>query len=410
MRAGPRAGGGRAWTPMMPVLWRSSLRYLLRHPWQAGLSVLGIALGVAVVVAVALASESARRAFELSTEAAAGRATHEITAYPTGVTDALYRRLRVDLGLRDVAPVVDGYVRTGSTGGRTLRLLGLDPFAEGPFRPYLGDVAGADPRVLLTVPGAVIMLASEASELGLRPGRTFDVYVRGRPHRLLLAGTLNPADELSRQALQDLLVTDIASAQEVVGTPGRLSRIDVRAAEGRAGAELLRTIRSALPAGAELASTRARAGATEQMTRAFELNLRALSLLALIFGMFLIYNSVTFSVVQRRSLIGMLRAIGVTRREVFALITGEAAVIGALGTGAGLALGSLLGGGLVRLVTRTINDLYFVVSVRGVSLSLGLLTVAGVIGVLAIAAAVTVQSNAGQRLYFRGNAAGLGQP
>ena len=42
--------------------------------------------------------------------------------------------------------------------------------------------------------------------------------------------------------------------------------------------------------------------------RAFRLNLSALSRLALICGAFLIYNTMTFSVVQRRTQIGILRA------------------------------------------------------------------------------------------------------
>jgi putative ABC transport system permease protein len=364
-----------------PTLRRSSARFLLRHPWQAGLSILGIALGVAVVVAVALASDSARRAFYLSTEAVTGRATHQVVSGPAGLPDELYRHLRVDLGIRPIAPVVDGYVRTGPATGRTFRLVGLDPFAEGPFRPYTGDVAGGDARVLLSTPGGVLLLAASARELGLRPGDGFALWVRGRAHRLVLAGVLEPVDAVSRRALDDLVVADISTAQEVVGAPGRLTRIDVLAPRGGAGAALLARIRAALPAGARLEATGASAGATEQMTRAFDLNLRALSLLALIFGMFLIYNSVTFSVVQRRPLIGTLRAIGVTRAEIFRLILGESAAIGAVGTGLGLGLGVILAGGLVRLVTRTINDLYFVVSVRGVSFSPALLVVAVLAGV-----------------------------
>lgn len=104
------------------------------------------------------------------------------------------------------------------------------------------------------------------------------------------------------------------------------------------------------------------------MTRAFELNLTALSLLALIVGMFLIYNTMTFSVVQRRGLLGALRCIGVTRGQIAALVLLEAALISLVGSLLGLGLGALLGQGLVRLVTRTINDLYFVVTVRDLSL------------------------------------------
>jgi putative ABC transport system permease protein len=123
------------------------------------------------------------------------------------------------------------------------------------------------------------------------------------------------------------------------------------------------------------------------MTRAFRLNLTALSLLALVVGMFLIYNTTTFSVIRRRRLIGLLRALGVTRREIFALVLSEALLIGAVGTGTGLLLGMLLGGEMTRLVTRTINDLYFVTAVRSVPMLPGTLLKALLLGIGATLAA-----------------------
>jgi putative ABC transport system permease protein len=104
------------------------------------------------------------------------------------------------------------------------------------------------------------------------------------------------------------------------------------------------------------------------MTAAFQINLTALSLLALLVGIFLIYNAMTFSVVQRRSLFGTLRTIGYTREQVFGMVLGEAAFVGALGAGLGVGLGILLGQGAVRMVTQTINDLFFVVNVRGIQI------------------------------------------
>ncbi|HZB96378.1 MAG TPA: ABC transporter permease, partial [Herpetosiphonaceae bacterium] len=116
---------------MTPLLLRSSLRYILRHPWQLGLSILGVALGVAVVVAIDIANGSARRAFTISTETVTGRATHEISGGSNGIDETLYKRIDVP-GLRAKAPVVEGYVSlpaAGSQPGRTLQLLGVDPFA-----------------------------------------------------------------------------------------------------------------------------------------------------------------------------------------------------------------------------------------------------------------------------------------
>src|SRR5438876_563946 len=119
-----------------------------------------------------------------------------------------------------------------------------------------------------------------------------------------------------------------------------------------AGRALLHRIRDTLPSGAEIVSAGARAETVASMTAAFTLNLTALSLLALVVGMFLIYNTMTFSVLQRRPLIGMLRALGVTRGEVFTLVMVEALIVGVVGTAAGLALGLGLAHGLPRAGAR----------------------------------------------------------
>ena len=358
---------------MTRPLARLALRHLRRHPWQVALAVLGIALGVAVAVSIDLANESARRAFVLATEAVTGRATHQIVGGPSGLPDELYRVLRVELGARRSAPVVVGDVAALDPRGRTFTLLGVDPFAEGPFRPYFGGEDGPADRLppvaaLVTRPGAVLAARPTAAALGLAVGERLTVRAGGARHELTLVGLLDPADAVSARAMAGLLVADIATAQEVFGAAGQLSRIDLIVGEDEAGRALLARVARALPPGAELVAAGARAGTTAQMIRAFQWNLTALSLLALVVGMFLIYQTMTFSVVQRRPLIGSLRAIGVTRGEIFTLVMGEALLIGVAGTAAGLGLGLGMARGLLALVTRTINDLYFVLAVRDVAL------------------------------------------
>ena len=122
----------------MSLLWRSSLRYLLRRPWQFGLAVLGVALGVAVVVSIGLANASASRAFTLSTEAITGRATHQVVGGPGGLPDDAFRRLALEAGIERAAPVVEDWVAcppapSALAAGRRGRfhLLGVDPFSEG---------------------------------------------------------------------------------------------------------------------------------------------------------------------------------------------------------------------------------------------------------------------------------------
>ena len=333
---------------------------------QTILLVLGVAIGVAMMVSIDLANGSARRAFELSTDAVTGRATHRIVPADTnGLDEDIYRRLRLELGYTLAAPLVEGYVLADSLGGQPLRLVGIDPFAEPPFRSYFdGSSQGgfADLTPFMTEPGAVIIAQELADTHGIILGDELQIDLAGRKIPAHIVGLLQPADDSTSSALNNLIFADIASAQEMLEMGGRLSHVDLIVED----ASDLAAIESFLPPGVILETAASQQNAIRQMTAAFELNLSALSLLALIVGMFLIYNTVTFSVVQRRPIFGVLRCIGVTGGQLFHLILAESAALSLIGALLGVGLGVLLGRGMVRLITQTINDFYFVVNVQGV--------------------------------------------
>lgn len=360
---------------MKPLLIKTSIRYLLRHPWQIGLSILGVALGVAVVVAIDLANASASRAFSLSTETVTGRTTHQIIGGSQQLDEAVYRALVLDDPGTQAAPIVEGFVSAERAGLGPLQVLGIDPFAENGFRSF--TQAGADGSggfvALLSEPATAVISAQTATRAGVAAGDTLPLIVNGQRTALRIVGLLEPNNEASRRALDGLLLTDISTAQELLGRVGQLSRIDLILSEGAAGEQAQARIAGQLPGGAEIVRPATRSQAIEQLSRAFETNLIALSLLALVVGMFLIYNTVTFSVVQRRGLLGTLRCMGVSRGEIFTLVLVEALLLGLIGSTLGVLLGIVLGRGLVSLVTQTINDLYFVVSVRGLFITPGTL-------------------------------------
>ena len=118
------------------LLLLAGLRHVLRHPWQGVLALTGIALGVAVVLAVDLANRGARAAFELSAEQLQGEATHRLVAADGTLPESLYVELRRQPGHPPMAPVVTDWVQVANREGR-YRLVGLDLFAEGPFRGRL---------------------------------------------------------------------------------------------------------------------------------------------------------------------------------------------------------------------------------------------------------------------------------
>jgi len=360
-----------------PTLWAASLRHFLRQPTQLALALVALAAGVATIVAVNIATASSRRAFELSMRAVNGPATQIITGGPQGLDEALYVRLFTQAPSSSdpqpvYAPEVTGYI---TVAGRVMQLVGVDPFANAAMDgPNADMTAGAVGGTTLTElrhwflePGAVVLAAGAARQLGLRVGDPFTVSVGGVSQRATLIGLLSG----DRPGDATLMLTDIAQAQEWFGLAGRLTRIDVRMPRGPAGRVALAELRGELPPGAQLEQAGGQVRETLDMTSAFSTNLTAMSLLALLVSALLIYGAVSFTVIQRRRNIAVLRAIGATRREILTIVLSEAAALGTAGAGLGILLGLAVGHGLVRLVSQTVNDLYYVVAVQQVALPAG---------------------------------------
>ncbi len=350
----------------------ASRRDRRRHLGQTLLSLLGVALGVAVMVAVDLANESARRAFQLSLEALTGQATHRLVAGPRGVPEHLYAELRRKVGLRPATPVIEGLVEFAA---EPFRLLGIDPLSDGEFRGAAADLPEGDLRPLLTEPATVLMSARDLARHGLAPGASISVEAAGGTQTVRVVGALHgdhPA------ALEGLLVADIATAQELLQRLGYLDRIELILSADQAD-----TLAGRLPSGIVLEPASRDSSVQRRMTAAFHTNLQAMGLLALLVGALLVYNTMTFSVLRRRRLLGLLRVLGATRGDLFRLVFGESLLLGVLGSGLGLLLGVVLGQGLVQLVTRTVNDLYFVLTVSSLLVSPGVLIKGYAIGLLA---------------------------
>lgn len=361
-----------------------SVRYLWQHRVQSVLMLVGVVLGVALLVAVDLANASARRSFELSVEAVTGKASHQIvSADPAGLDENVYINLRLQGVDVPTAPVLLAFMRVPQMGGRIVQLMGIDPIADIPFRGYLslnGRVPLEQLTSFLTRPGAVFIAREMADQYALKSGDTLFVEIGGFRRAIWIAGILEPKDALSRRALDGLLLADIATAQELTGRIGKLDRIDLILPDDP---HLVQSFEAKLPSGVRLENAAARSASLEQMTSAFRLNLTALSMLALVVGLFLIYNTMTFSVVQRRELFGTLRCVGVTRREIFVLVIGEAVLVGVLGSALGIGLGIIMGRQTVQMVTQTVNDLYFTTTVQAVELPVASLVKGVVVGLVA---------------------------
>ncbi len=339
---------------MTRLLSRASLRFYLRHPWQLGLAIAGISLGVGVYVGVSLANDSAARAFDVAAATVRGSVTHRLLPLDGAIDENAYRELVVGDGTRIAAPVVEAEVALASRPGLRVPLLGIDPIlgADALRMAQLAPPRGGELARLVAEPGTVLLPEQLAEELELASGDSATLWIGEREAVVRVVGVMPPVS--ADVEAEPPIVADIATAQELLGSLGRLDRIDLEltAAQARALAE-------APPAGTVLVTAETEDSAFRELTAAFRTNLTALGLLALVVGMFLIYGTMAFAILQRTQTLGILRTLGVSRAEILQTVLLESVTIAAVATALGLLLGHVLASGLVDLVLRTIGDLSF---------------------------------------------------
>jgi putative ABC transport system permease protein len=333
-----------------------------RAPGQLLLMLLGLSLSVAVVVAIDLAVDSARGAFLESRRTLSGAATHRISADGGQVPRALLAELRRQ-GLHRSAPVIERELLHADSGAR-LRLLGIDPISEASLRPWFAGSpsssnTGIDPGALIGREDVALLLQPLADRLDLSAGDPIRLSVDGRPVELRLLAPL-PASQLPAQG--DWVMVDLAAAQRVLGIDG-YSHIDLRLDEAQA-----LSVSSTLPLGLRLSATAEQDQQLAAMSGAFEINLKALSLLALLVGVFVVFQTLSFLALQRQRLIGLLRALGASHRELGALLLGEAALVGVLAAVLGIGLGIGLGQTLLGGLARSYGELFYRVDAAALSL------------------------------------------
>lgn len=371
----------------MTVLVRWFLfRRLLGEKRRTLLTIAGVALGVGVVVGIRLANHSALGAFADTVDAVSGRANLQVTATSEGFDERVFPLVTASPGVTAAAPVVQVYVRAftppdsaaarparaaasasaatdpraARVAGETLLLLGVEPLLEGPFQRGLGaDTSGiGEGAALLLEPRAAAIPRALAQRNRLRAGDPLAILASGRPETLVVRAILD-SPGLQHAFGGNIVLTDIATAQEVLRRPGRIDRIDLLVDVRRRDA-VRASLAASLPPDLVVDRPGSRTKQVEGMVEAFSLNLTALSFIALFVAVFLVLNAVGLSVLRWRRDLGILRTLGVTRRELLLLFAGEGALLGSLGGVLGVGLGVLLARATLGAVSQTLSDLYLV--------------------------------------------------
>ncbi|HEV2492845.1 MAG TPA: FtsX-like permease family protein [Terriglobia bacterium] len=328
------------------LFFRLFLRPLAKEKVRTALTVLAVALGVGVVVAIDLAGDAATGSFRSSVETLTGAADFEVTAVGGVPDDVLVKLVTLPYPLRVHARIEDSALLADT--GETVPLIGVDMVADA-LETRESAPAG---RSALDFRDAVWVTPS----LGLKPGEKVRLIMNDRESTYTVRGLLaaKPGDAGESRAV----VMDMATAKQVLGRGARLDRILVQAPRTPGIEEWERILRDALPLGVALDRQGARREENRRMLEAFRLNLRVLSYIALIVGAFLIYNTISVSVVRRRPEIGILRALGASRATILGAFFAESACFGLAGGLVGLGLGRAMAAAAVQLIGRTVQSLY----------------------------------------------------
>jgi len=373
--------------PRLRIFHRLVLRPLRREPLRTALTVLAVALGVAVVLAIELAGDAAAGSFRSSIETLTGNADLEVTAVG-GVPDALVGTLATLPYAIEVHPRIDDYVNVTATG-QAVPLIALDLIGDHPQGIDFGASEQSGEDIAQMLSGNNIWVSQS---LGARVGDKLALQINDRTSDFIVRGVLNDSGDSG-----GLILMDIATAQRALHRNGRVDRILI-GVPGKPSLEVWeQRLRAALPAGVELRRQGAQTEENRRMLSAFRWNLRILSYVALVVGAFLIFNTISVSVVRRRPEIGIVRALGASRSGVLLAFLGEAVCLGIAGALLGILLGRLMAIGAVRLLGATVQGLYVSSRPAPIELSAPVVLLAFAIGIgIALASAASPAHEASQ--------------
>lgn len=341
----------------------------LRRPGLSLLNIAGIALGVAVFLAIQIANHGALQSFRSSVELTIGRAHLEIRG---DLDERLLPKIAAVQGVILAAPLVEGIAPLVEPQGEYLRIAGIDPFSGNEIRGFrLTSPSGGSPdlELWLSDPSAIGVSTAQARRMQ-EWGKTVDVLAGGAQRTVQVAFAVESESPIAA-AEPRLAMMDIGWAQELLGLQGRLTSIQILLADENSAEQVSERLAQLLPPDVVIAPPTGRNDEMRAMLGAFQLNLTAMSLVSLVVGMFLVFNSVSASVVRRQFQIAILRAVGATRREVSALFLAEAAVEALLGSALGIAIAPRLASAVSSPVAASISSLYEVVSIENFSLTPG---------------------------------------
>jgi putative ABC transport system permease protein len=336
------------------------------HKLRTFLTLLGIALGVAVFFAVRTANLTLLSSLTLTIEKLAGKATLQIIGGEGGFPESVWETAKDIEGVRVAQPVIEVIANTAFEDEGNLMIVGVDMLGDRELREYQFDEEGseiADPLVALAQPDSILISHTFADKHRLKDGDKLPLFTSQGKKEFTVRGIFKPAG-IGEVFGGQIAVMDVFNAQFVFNRGRNIDRVDLMNEPDVKVEDLQQRLRERLPSGLEITRPAARGQGIENAVSAMRIGMTLASFIALLVGVFIIFNTFSISVNQRWKEIGILRALGVERPNVQRMFLGEAVIMGVIGSALGIALGFFLAAGAERLMSEVAANVFSYVSTR----------------------------------------------
>jgi putative ABC transport system permease protein len=345
---------------MLRLLETVSWRHLKLHRLRTLLTILGIVLGVGVIVAIAIVNRSLTTSFQSTIDQIAGKAVLQVANGESGIREDLFPVVRDTAGVQGAAAAVDGFLPVSGAAAERLYVYGVDLLTDFAIRDHQFAGAGFEfDRALdfIAAPDSIAVTETFARRLDVNLGSQLTV-ITSRGKQTYTVRALLKEEGTAKVFGGNFALMDLPVAQMAFGKEGKFDIVDLTVEPGATVADVQQRLRQRLQGMADVERPRKRGEQIESLLTSFRVGLFFVSLIALFVGFFLIYNTVSVSVVQRKREIGTLRCIGMRRGELIRWIISEALILALVGALAGCVFGWLLAQAALVAVGETVSNLF----------------------------------------------------
>jgi putative ABC transport system permease protein len=346
--------------PMLTLLRMVSARDYRAAPARLALIVGGIGSGVALIAALGIINASVIANFRAMLERAAGKAALQVVlgTGEVGFPESTVDLVKQDAGVQQAFGLTRGTLASTDGSGEVLQLFGIDAVSDAMDSYDVRTVERKGDEVeILNDPTSVFLTEEYAAGRHIALG---DRVAFGTPtgvHELRVRALLRP-EGIATVFGGALAVMDLPAAQRLLDKPGRVDQIDVLLKADAEATTVQRRLSAQLPSSLTVVRPAFRGERFERVVGAFQAMIDGLSLLGLLAGVFIVYNTSATAITQRARDLAIIIALGAERRTIFGLIVAESAIIGAVASVVGIFAGLGLARLLLNLVAQSMGVIY----------------------------------------------------